>query len=389
MKYFLPLLFGAWLLPLVASAAVKINEVAWMGTAKSQYSEWIELYNDGDQAVSLAGWKLYVTGSEVLFTLSKTIAAHGYLLVERTTASAPDAVPGINDESGTFGGGGLNNAGDNLSLKDSKGTTIDTLSYSGGWPAGDAQTKDTMQWNGQKWITAPGTPDAANATVADALPASTSNSGTSSSSSTSSGASSSGASSSTSSQKTTATTRTKTSTTTSKLTVTVPKSLFQGVRNEFDPTFDLPLTLKTPQGYFYWNMGDGTTFMQSTLTPIAYTYHYAGAYTVSLSYFSSPAASLPFLQTTANAVVTAPIATLTVLNNGAALQIANDGTKMMDIGQWPITTTYGMRAMPPMTIIAAKSHIIVTAASLGLPSIQNPRLSTPDGTVVQGKTVKK
>lgn len=163
MKYIVMLFIGALFLPACTFAAVKINEVAWMGTAASQYSEWIELYNDGEQDVSLDGWKLYKTGDTVLFTLSKTISAKGYLLVERITNSAPDAIPGIADEAGTFGGSGLRNGGEDLTLKDESGNAINIVPFASGWPAGDAKTKDTMQWTGSKWITAPSTPDAVNA----------------------------------------------------------------------------------------------------------------------------------------------------------------------------------------------------------------------------------
>jgi hypothetical protein len=349
-----------------------------MGTATSQYSEWLELYNDGSDPVSLAGWKLY-TGTDVMYTLSKTIAANGYLLVERVTASAPDAVPGINDESGSFAAGGLSNAGEDLSLKDSTGTVVDSLPFASGWPAGDSTSKDTMQWNGSTWITAPGTPDAPNATVGDIdtsivsgkVPPTSSDSSSSSSTATTSKKSPSSGS--------------KTTSTKAKITIVTPKDIFQGARNEFDATATIPDSLKTAQGYFYWNMGDGTTYVQSALAPIAYTYHYTGTYTVSLSYFSSPYASQPTAQDTASAVVSAPTATLAVLNNGFMLEITNNGTKAMDIGQWPIRTDLGTRAMPPLTIIAAKAHIVVTAQSLGLSSIQNPTLSTPDGTPVQNK----
>jgi hypothetical protein len=51
MKYPLTLFLCVLFLPVYAFATVKINEVAWMGTAASQYSEWIELYNDGESAV--------------------------------------------------------------------------------------------------------------------------------------------------------------------------------------------------------------------------------------------------------------------------------------------------------------------------------------------------
>ena len=170
MKYYIGLFLGVWLLfsvtPSAVHANIKINEIAWMGTTASQYSEWIELYNSGLNDISLAGWKLYKTGDQLFFTLSKTIAANGYLLIERTTASAPDAVPGINDESGVFAGGGLRNSGEDITLKDKDGNTIDSVAAAAGWPAGDAKTKNTMQWNGSHWITAPGTPDAVNAATA-------------------------------------------------------------------------------------------------------------------------------------------------------------------------------------------------------------------------------
>ncbi len=35
-----------------------ISEVAWAGTAASSNDEWIELHNQGDEAVDLVGWQL-------------------------------------------------------------------------------------------------------------------------------------------------------------------------------------------------------------------------------------------------------------------------------------------------------------------------------------------
>ena len=146
--------------PSVVCARVSFSEIAWMGVASAngQYGEWIELYNDGPEE-SLAGWQLYSGGgSDLLFTLSKTIPSGGYLLVERTTASMPDPVPGVDDEHGSFGAGGLSNAGEHLVLKDATGTTVEALNYSSGWPAGDASTKETMQRSASGWITASPTP---------------------------------------------------------------------------------------------------------------------------------------------------------------------------------------------------------------------------------------
>ena len=56
----LALLLALWPLQGAAAAepAVLINEVAWMGTAVSANDEWLELYNQTEQEIDLAGWKL-------------------------------------------------------------------------------------------------------------------------------------------------------------------------------------------------------------------------------------------------------------------------------------------------------------------------------------------
>ncbi|MEI6296800.1 MAG: lamin tail domain-containing protein [bacterium] len=155
-------------LPFVVFADVKINEIAWMGDSKSAYCEWIELYNDGDSEVDLKDSKIFEKGTNgqdvtVLF-LTKKITAKGYYLVERTTNSCPDPVDGIGDDIGSFGGSGLSNSGEYLTLKSSSGTILDFLDASKGWPAGgDAKSDLTMQKDGSGvWITATATPGLKN-----------------------------------------------------------------------------------------------------------------------------------------------------------------------------------------------------------------------------------
>ncbi len=144
---------------------VRINEIAWMGVAGNQYGEWLELYNEEGAPVNLAGWTLRKEGQESpLFTFTKEIAQHGYLVVERTTDAHPDPLADIADEAGTFGGGGLSNlpGGEHLILQDLSGRIVADLDFSSGWPAGDNDTKETMQWISDAWTTARGTPGAEN-----------------------------------------------------------------------------------------------------------------------------------------------------------------------------------------------------------------------------------
>ncbi|WP_201764036.1 lamin tail domain-containing protein [Planococcus halocryophilus] len=74
------------------TGTVAINEVAWMGTSYSYNSEWIELHNTTNSAVDMSGWTLHATDSSPKISLSGTIAAGGYYLLERTNDSS---VPGV------------------------------------------------------------------------------------------------------------------------------------------------------------------------------------------------------------------------------------------------------------------------------------------------------
>ena len=66
--------------------SVVINEVAWSGTAAGADDEWIELYNPSNASITITGWTLRSTSvgtSALNITLSGTIAAGGYFLLER------------------------------------------------------------------------------------------------------------------------------------------------------------------------------------------------------------------------------------------------------------------------------------------------------------------
>ncbi|MCA1031478.1 phospholipase D-like domain-containing protein [Bacillus timonensis] len=156
-----------------AEAAVEldvvINEISWMGTTYSYSDEWIELYNDTTKAVSLEGWVLSATDGSPIITLSGSIPAKGYFLLEKTD---DNSVPGI--PADIIYTGSLSNTGEVLSLKDQSGAVIDTVDA---WYGGDNTSKATMERIGAhvsgstatNWYTATtaydgglGTPKAAN-----------------------------------------------------------------------------------------------------------------------------------------------------------------------------------------------------------------------------------
>ncbi len=135
---------------------IVINEIAWAGTSASSFDEFIELYNRTDYPISLANWKLYAQDLSPYLSLSGTIGAGSYFLIER---SDDDTVGGVAADlvmafSGV-GGSGLSNTGESLILAFAPSgsgqatTTIDTVATcSGGattWCAGNSSTFNTME----------------------------------------------------------------------------------------------------------------------------------------------------------------------------------------------------------------------------------------------------
>ena len=115
-----------------ALAEPVINEIAWGGRPDDPSAEWIELYNPGDKAVQLDGWRLYSSDGAPDILLHGEIPAGGYYLLER---GSDNTVPGINAD--LIYEGALRDSGEALFLVNPSGETIDSANAEGGdWPAG-------------------------------------------------------------------------------------------------------------------------------------------------------------------------------------------------------------------------------------------------------------
>src|SRR3989339_246021 len=123
--------------------AVVINEIAWMGTSAATNDEWIELYNPNEIAVSLSGLSLKTADGGFTLSLSKSIPARGYYLIERTDNNTISDVWA--DLAVSFSKAGLNNSGEAVQLVNSAGQIIDEVNCSSGWFAGDNETKSSME----------------------------------------------------------------------------------------------------------------------------------------------------------------------------------------------------------------------------------------------------
>jgi len=139
--------------PFFSSAAelpgVIFNEIAWMGSPALENAankEWIELYNNSLENISLDGWKIIAADGSPQISLKGIIPSYGFFLLERVNDYTLTNV--IADQIYT---GALENSGESLMLFDKDNNLKDEILANNGWPAGDNKTKQTMEKTVSGW----------------------------------------------------------------------------------------------------------------------------------------------------------------------------------------------------------------------------------------------
>ena len=359
MKFFRYLFLAGFFVTTPVSAAVVINEIAWMGTTadpNGSYCEWIELANTGSESVNLTGWTLSIGATTKIFNQENgatlSIAPSSFYLVERLTPSAcPDSVPSISADWSVSFGSGISNSGTTVAIMDASSVLIDNINASSGWLSGDNTTKETTQRSGSTWITGTPTPRATNVST----PTTNENS----------------------SQQETATTSTFTTTATNtsnsssfpvepqifasagekKRTVTVGGSTILsgrvwGLKKE-------PIE----NARMLWNFGDGSTTEGKT---VAHTYRYPGTYIVTLD------ASSGYYSASDRVTVEAVSADVIVSSIGDSqssfVELYNKSPYELDLSFWSIRAGNFTFIIPEHTFVAAGAKIKFAGEVTGITS---------------------
>src|SRR3989344_449666 len=168
---------------------IVFNELAWMGSPASgetdasamSANEWMELRNLSGETAELDGFRIMSADGSLNITIGDApgVGNGGFALLERTD---DDTVPGATADFIYVGG--LANSGEHLKLFSAQCELLDEVQASAGWPAGESDTKRTMERNADgSWHTSAdigGTPKAVNSAglpaLADAPPAQNSSS---------------------------------------------------------------------------------------------------------------------------------------------------------------------------------------------------------------------
>lgn len=161
---------------LITNRDVVMNELAWMGSvlhenedaSSASRREWIELLNVSSRTVSLANWQIKdVNGKfEIIFPRGAAVRPGDFFLlargsVEKILGHKPDLL-----YSAT-----LSNEGMRLKLFDDRCAVVDEIGDVKGWPAGNRETKQTMERDNDLvgWHTSVspgGTPNTENSVIA-------------------------------------------------------------------------------------------------------------------------------------------------------------------------------------------------------------------------------
>ncbi len=172
-------LFTANFVFAIESPSIVINEITWMGSEVDSIEsknwwryEWIELYNNTEQLISIDDWKIELYRDKLDYTieLSGNIKPKNYFLI---VASDKIAHYDLNYSNLT---GKFVNSGQKILLKNAQGKIIEQIDCSMGWFTGDNKTKQTMEKidanlsenNPQNWQTSQnpgGTPKSQNSII--------------------------------------------------------------------------------------------------------------------------------------------------------------------------------------------------------------------------------
>lgn len=354
------LLVGSVALPAKVCAAVVINEIAWMGSTENSNAEWIELFNDGNDPVSLAGWTIASAGTAPNITLTGTISAGGYYLLERTSDASVLSVSAHQIYTGA-----LANGGDTLTLKDSAGVVSDTVVGGTGWSliGGNNTTKETPQRSGVSWTTGTPTPGVQNI------------SSTSSEEEEEQGTESTSAS-------------------------TTPTVLIQGTVNRSLPTSieisrlyidagpprivhrEVPSLFEAVAYDKYgskrdarvsWSFGNGEQLPGKSSW---YTYHAPGTYTVSVRGDDGKKTGVTLIEVQ----VVDALVTLKEMNEYGVV-VENESEHMIDFSQWLFVQGTKTFSVPKDTVLKGYGIATFTYATLGFSPYEGVELRYPTGVV--------
>lgn len=358
--------------PVLAHAAVVINEIMYDLDGTDTDREWVEIFNNGSAAVNLSGYKFFEANTNHSLTpeTESSVPAGDYAVIvdniAKFRADWPNFSGIIFDSSFSLS----NDPGETLAIKDATNTIVDQVTYTAD-PSGAGAGK-SLQKNGDSWVIAAPTPGATNATSSDTNASGGNANGTT------------GGTSTNSSGSTTAATVTKAEPTVTKRSAEILGKTLASTRSEitFEPKV-LEATGETMfRGKFVWNFGDGASVTKDTNEKVSHTYYAAGEYVVSLDYFFNPymISTVPDLSDRLVIKIEDHKISVASFDKDGDITLKNADTKEFDLTNWTLVSGGKTFTLPFHTIILPSGTIFLAHEITGLVNAGAPvELKTKDG----------
>ncbi|MCE9541563.1 lamin tail domain-containing protein [Candidatus Kaiserbacteria bacterium] len=360
-------------MPGFAHAQILINELQYDASGTDTDQEYVELYNSGSASVDLTGWKVNDGSNHTLNappknggTGSLTIAPGGYVLIVDNATNFLASHPGL---AGIVIDAvlSLSNTGATVSILDSGGTAVDSVSYTKDQGAnGDG---NSLQRSSGIWIAAAPTPNTVNASGAST--ASQSDAQTSSSTAPQTPAKNESTQTTVSSYVAPPSAEIFADGGTDRSVVVGADTEFRG--RAYNRSQDIVENVR-----FNWNFGDGTT---AEGVAVMHHFDYPGRYAVFLTIAQNVSAASDKI------VVTAEPANLAfIVNSDASVSITNNAGRDIDISKWIISSFGRDFVFPDGTDILAGETLRIAQSHLGFTVGMRTEFRYPNGVRVEAPT---
>ncbi len=372
----------------VAFADVTISEIMYDPDGSDTNREWVEVYNDGASSVDMTSWKFVeadtnhgLTGYSGGMTLGA--GEYGIIALDAATFAGEYSTSGpVFDASFSL----INSGGETLSLKDSGGNIVFTVSYDSTLGATD-DGNSLQKYNGS-WIGADPTPGNTNSNTDTDGPSDDTGGGsgddTDDGDSDDSGDDDGDSSDSSSSTSGGGAEEKKVQVNDEwELTVYADSYGIVGAPSLFTTEVENLWGSRVHPGRYVWNMGDGTTYDGKEYGEVVHTYEYPGDYVIRLDYWRTGAfeKEVSVRHTFTVKATAMSIAGIVKANGNLDAEIKNTSSSEVDMTGWTIVSSLRTYAIPAGTILLPNKTLTFPSRSTHFTATeqQTLKLVAPDG----------
>lgn len=326
-------------------ANVLINEVAWKGMSAGSTHEWLELYNDSNDEVDISNWTIKDNTNQlnILIPGNTIINSKSYFVVKRTTSTVSPY-----DISVSFNGG-LSDSGEKIILQNSSSSNIHVLDFLSGWPNSEMTSEQTMQWNGNTWLTGLPTPKSVNQILENIEEENTNTQNENTTVPAIGGI--------TSSASTVTQLKKKT-----ELKIISKNSGFVGIPVEFEARLE-GVESQNMYAKYIWNFGDGDSMEIDGFDnkKFSHTYYYPGDYLVNIEYFTNSYQANPDYVSKINLkiVPTTVVISSVGTESDFFIELKNNSSLDIDISNWVLLGNNKIFTLPKSTNLLSMKKIIL------------------------------